>query len=321
MSHTVVIGADAAGLTAAYELSRNRYPVTVIEASEQVGGLFRAKDFEGYQIALVALGRYGFQTNIAEVQSLWELFSGQQKACKTVGNEKIQTGIYFRDRLFNYPFSLTNALKHIGPIDLLLSILSYCDRPLAQSTTYSDFETSETWLKKRFGVHLYNIFFASYFHKLWGRAASCLHSDCAIEMILDFSGGLALAEQQETQVKLNQSPKKLVHDGQRICQTVPAQGGAVPFSASDCVLSNLPLPTLVRKLEPPAPENILAAADCLQYRSLMVVALVLNHNEMFAEHEIHIHSPAVRVSRIQNFKNWSQASVADCQMTCLELTY
>lgn len=207
--------------------------------------------------------------------------------------EKMRLLIYFRDRLFKYPFSFTNALKHLGPIDTLLVSLSYLETWLGRqlaATDNDDFEDAESWLKNRFGVHLYNIFFASYFHKLWGRPARQLHADCAIETIQRiFRGGLWLQP--------------------------------VIDASNDQVVSGLPLATLVRQLDPPAPTNVMAAADCLRYRSLIVVVLMIEHDPLFFEHEIYVHSPAVQVSSIQNFKAWTLMQVADCQKICLGMTY
>ena len=45
--HTVVVGGGPTGLTAAYELSRQGLPVTVIEKDDVVGGLGRTLEFMG----------------------------------------------------------------------------------------------------------------------------------------------------------------------------------------------------------------------------------------------------------------------------------
>ncbi|MEL7067663.1 MAG: hypothetical protein AAGN15_03300 [Cyanobacteria bacterium J06581_3] len=104
--------------------------------------------------------------------------------------------IYFRDRLFKYPFTFTNALKHLGPIDVSLTALSYLQTWLTQlDDNYSDMvsDTAESWLKQRFGTHLYNIFFASYCQKLWGQPASQLQADCGVVMVQNILGNHILA--------------------------------------------------------------------------------------------------------------------------------
>jgi protoporphyrinogen oxidase len=48
-----------------------------------------------------------------------------------------------------------------------------------------------------------------------------------------------------------------------------------------------------------------------------VVALVLNRENLFPDNWIYIHTPGVKIGRIQNFNNWSKAMVPDPGRTCL----
>src|SRR5262249_9118011 len=49
--------------------------------------------------------------------------------------------------------------------------------------------------------------------------------------------------------------------------------------------------------------------------------LIVNRAELFPDNWIYIHDPAVKVGRIQNFKNWSPEMVADQSKTSLGLEY
>jgi protoporphyrinogen oxidase len=53
----------------------------------------------------------------------------------------------------------------------------------------------------------------------------------------------------------------------------------------------------------------------------MTVALIVQQKEVFPDNWIYIHDPAVRVGRIQNFKNWSPDMVPDPSLTGLGLEY
>jgi protoporphyrinogen oxidase len=46
----VIIGAGPAGLTTAYELSRQGIPTLVLEADQTVGGLARTVNYRGYLV-------------------------------------------------------------------------------------------------------------------------------------------------------------------------------------------------------------------------------------------------------------------------------
>ena len=63
------------------------------------------------------------------------------------------------------------------------------------------------------------------------------------------------------------------------------------------------------------------AAEGLRYRDFLVVALILEKDQLFPDNWIYVHTPGVKVGRIQNFNNWSPHLVPDVGMTCLGLEY
>ena len=69
------------------------------------------------------------------------------------------------------------------------------------------------------------------------------------------------------------------------------------------------------------PDNVLKAAEALNYRDFLTVALVVNKADTFPDNWIYIHDSDVKVGRIQNFKNWSPSMVPDPDKTCLGLEY
>jgi protoporphyrinogen oxidase len=64
-----------------------------------------------------------------------------------------------------------------------------------------------------------------------------------------------------------------------------------------------------------------AAAEGLRYRDFLVVALILEKEDLFPDNWIYVHTPGVRVGRIQNFNNWSRAMVPEPGRTCLGMEY
>ncbi|HYH04888.1 MAG TPA: FAD-dependent oxidoreductase, partial [Bacillota bacterium] len=66
---------------------------------------------------------------------------------------------------------------------------------------------------------------------------------------------------------------------------------------------------------------VLEAARKLQYRSLITVDIIINKKEVFPDNWIYIHSPEVKLGRIQNFKNWSAQMVPDPEKSTLGLEY
>ena len=93
------------------------------------------------------------------------------------------------------------------------------------------------------------------------------------------------------------------------------------YFPADHVISTMPVRSLVRALSPAAPPVVGGAAQGLRYRDFLVVALILNGENLFPDNWIYIHTPGVKVGRIQNFNNWSQAMVPEAGRTCLGLEY
>ena len=83
----------------------------------------------------------------------------------------------------------------------------------------------------------------------------------------------------------------------------------------------MPMRELIAKLDPPAPAAVAAAANRLNYRDFITVALVIDAPDLFPDNWIYVHDPQVKLGRIQNFKNWSPEMVPDPQKTCLGLEY
>src|SRR4051812_21845478 len=110
------------------------------------------------------------------------------------------------------------------------------------------------------------------------------------------------------------------HKGGAATAVVTARDGAEIVYPADHVISSMPLPELVLAMDPPAPENVQKAARALSHRDFLTVALVVPQRDGFPDNWIYIHSPEVKVGRIQNFASWSPYLVKDGH-TCLGLEY
>jgi protoporphyrinogen oxidase len=83
----------------------------------------------------------------------------------------------------------------------------------------------------------------------------------------------------------------------------------------------MPLREAVLAFDPALSAEALAAAKALKYRDFLTVALVVDGDNPFPDNWIYIHEPGVRLGRIQNFRNWSEAMVGRPGTTCLGLEY
>jgi len=99
-----------------------------------------------------------------------------------------------------------------------------------------------------------------------------------------------------------------------------AEGGPVEFGAEHFI-STAPLRELIHSLDPPAPPDVMAAANRLRYRDYLTVVLIVKREAVFPDNWIYVHSPEVRMGRIQNYKNWSPEMTPDPSRTSLGLEY
>jgi UDP-galactopyranose mutase len=89
---------------------------------------------------------------------------------------------------------------------------------------------------------------------------------------------------------------------------------------ADEVISSMAFSSLIKAMDPPPPADVLKAAESLHYRDFLTVALVVPESAGFPDNWIYIHSPEVKVGRIQNFGSWSPYLVKEGR-TCLGLEY
>jgi protoporphyrinogen oxidase len=346
-AHVVVIGAGPAGLTAAYALTKAGEPVTVLESDNVVGGISRTVERDGWRFDI---GGHRFFTKVPAVEELWhEILPDEDFLLRPR-----MSRIYYDDKLFDYPLKASNALKNLGVIEAIQCVLSYI---WVRIHPPKDQSTLEGWVAARFGWRLYRTFFKTYNEKVWGVPASEIAADWAAQRIKNLSLFSAvinslLPKRNQTEITTLieefQYPKYgpgmmwerardlvLAGGGEIVMNTEVtaikhSDGGATAITSkrngrnvtipATAVISSMPLPQLVLAMDPPAPDDVIAAARALSHRDFLTVALVVPESASFPDNWIYIHSPAVKVGRIQNFGSWSPYLVKDGR-TCLGLEY
>jgi protoporphyrinogen oxidase len=137
---------------------------------------------------------------------------------------------------------------------------------------------------------------------LWGRVK---------EQIEDYGGS----------VQMNSQVVGINRVGHRITSVDICRDGVKETVGGTDFISSMPVTVLLRSLNPPPPAAVLEAAAALKYRDFMTVCLIVDQAELFPDNWIYIHDPAVKVGRIQNYKNWSPEMVPDPLKSSLGLEY
>ena len=343
----VIIGAGPAGLTAAYELGKTGNTAVVLEADDIVGGISRTVERNGWRFDI---GGHRFFTKVEQVEALWhEILPDEDFILRPR-----KSRIFYSGKYFDYPLKAFNALRNLGPIEAVLCVGSYAMarvRPPKDQTNY------EGWLVARFGWRLYRTFFKTYTEKVWGVPVSSMPADWAAQRIKNLSLSSAiinallpnrnqkeiaslieefqypklgpgmmwercaeLVTAQGSDVLMESPVIKLTHEDGRVHSVTANVEGAPTEFPAEHVISSMPMPQLLKAMDPPIPPDVLAAADGLQFRDFLTVALTVPDNVSFDDNWIYIHSPDVTVGRIQNFASWSPYLVKEGS-TCLGLEY
>jgi protoporphyrinogen oxidase len=340
----VTLGAGPAGLSTAYELIKQGVQPIVLEKADKVGGIARTETYKDYYFDI---GGHRFFTKIDQVNKLWHEMLGEdfQKVRRI-------SRIYYEGRLFNYPLSISNTLFNLGIFESLLMMLSYFN---AQFRPYREEKTFEQWVSNRFGRRLYKTFFQTYTEKVWGIPCNKIQADWAEQRIkglsliaavsnalLDTKKAKSLIDEfyypikgpgmmwqrfQETiedeggKVRLNSEVIGLKHKNERIISVSYLNGDQKTEIPVDHLISSIPITKLVALLDPQAPDEVLSAAQKLSYRAFIIVVLIIDKQDLFSDQWIYVHSPDVKVGRVQNFKNWSATMVPDPQKTSVGMEY
>lgn len=211
MKKVVIIGAGPAGITAGYELLKNRddsseqYEVTILEETDAIGGISRTVRHNGNRMDI---GGHRFFSKDESVTAWWDEIMPRQGAPafddKLLDREVSLTRngpdpevsdrvmltrnrvsrIYYKKKFFDYPVKMNwNTIKNMGVVTTSAAGFSYL-----ASTIRKLPETSlENFYINRFGKKLYSMFFEGYTEKLWGRHPSAISADWGSQRVKGLS--------------------------------------------------------------------------------------------------------------------------------------
>lgn len=342
----VIAGAGPAGLTAAYELAHRGFRPLVFERDSVVGGIARTAEYRGYRFDM---GGHRFFTKIPRVQEIWEEVMGEEMLLVPRLSR-----IYYNGAFFDYPLRIANVLRGLGLWNSFRIGMSYLK---AVAFPHEKEETFEEWVVNRFGYRLYSTFFKSYTEKVWGIPCHEIGAEWAAQRIKGLSVRAALLHAvigdrggkvktlidqfqyprlgpgqmwERMTTSLNAGPgavhlqrpvRRILRDGRRITGFEVGGEGATEIVRGSHYICSTPLPVAVRLMDPQPHEDVVRAADALRQRDFLTVCVIVDKPDLFPDNWIYIHEPAVRMGRLQNFKNWSPHMVADAGKTSLGAEY
>lgn len=208
METVIIIGAGPAGITAGYELlkhNKDKYEVTIIEESGEVGGISRTVKYHGNRMDI---GGHRFFSKDDRVMKWWMDLMPVQGAPsvddKLLDREKdLAIGgpdpekddrvmlvrdrvsrIYYKNKFFDYPVSLKwDTIKNMGFVTTVRAGGSYLFSCIHKRKE----DSLENFYINRFGKVLYSMFFEGYTEKLWGRHPSEISADWGSQRVKGLS--------------------------------------------------------------------------------------------------------------------------------------
>lgn len=348
---TVVVGAGPAGLTAALELGKLGRAAVVFEADDIVGGISRSVEFRGCRLDI---GGHRFFTKVREVENLWHEILGDDLLVR-----ERMSRIFYRDTFFDYPLKPLNALRGLGLVEAVRVVLSYLHAqifPIEDERTFDAWVSNrfgrrlfeiffETYTEKVWGMPCSEISAAWAAQRIknlnlltavknafLGGGRGSGDGGVVTSLIERFlyprlGPGMMwercseLAEEHGIDTHLDSRVVAVHHEDGRVRAVDVETPDGVRTEACNSLVSSMPITALVHAMRPAAPAEVLGAAGGLRYRDFLIVGLIVDREHLFPDNWIYVHSPDVRVGRVQSFKNWSPEMVADPSKSFIGLEY
>lgn len=329
--HVVILGGGLAGLSAGYELAKAGTKVTVIERCEDVGGL----------ASTITVGKFKFDTGPHRWYTKSDMVNNWM--LNLLGEQTIKvprlTRIFFESKFFHYPIKIIDAMKGMGLLKTVKSVIDYFISRINFRITKKRPVTLEDGYIAQFGRTLYETFFKRYSEKLWGRKCSEISADWigqrtrgfnittvikdalfrskkTISFVDEFSypkdgiGELAhrLAsgiKKSQGKIYLNSETIKVNANNSTIRSVVVKEKNKEKEIIGDYFISSIAISDFITMLSPTVLPNISKINQKFKYRDEVQVALFVNKEKITKDTWIYVHPWDIPFMRLMEMDNWS----------------
>lgn len=350
---TIIIGGGPAGLTAAYELNKLGRSSVILEADQQVGGISKTVNYKGNRFDI---GGHRFFSKVPYINQVWEEILEEEFLTR----DRLSR-ILYKNHFFDYPLKPLNALTGLGIQEAVNVVLSYARTKVLQWGIEPDdnFEQwmihrfgyklyeifFKTYTEKVWGIpctnisadwasqRIKNFSLLEAIRNAFSNSEKHRNGEIITTIINQFKyprlGPGMMWEHCQRFLEQNNSPtllgewaSSIVHHNHQALEVVTqdASGNKTSFTG-DQFISSMPLRELILCMDPLPPNEVVEAARQLRYRDYLTVVLVIKREHVFPDNWIYIHTPKVKLGRIQNYKNWSKDMVENPHYTTLGLEY
>lgn len=341
-----VLGAGPAGIAAAYALSKGKARVEVLERAAVPGGVANSFQIDGIWCDH---GSHRFHpATDAKVMADVKAILGSDLLLQP-RHGRIRLG----GRWIHFPLKLQDALLRLPPA---FSASLIGDMVLKRFRKKSSGPRSfSSVLYDGLGPTISENFYFPYVRKLWGLDPDKLAVTLAERRVSGSSVGKILgkmvrmipglrgettgrfyypkkgfgqiasamaqaAESQGAAFRFGADIQRIERDGARVTAVVTKAGEAEERHTPNQVFSTIPLTTVVRLMDPPPPPEVIAAANAIRFRGMILIYLVLG-TDRFTEFDAHYFPElSIPISRMSETKNYYSATEPkDRTVLCAEL--
>ncbi len=345
----VILGAGPAGLAAARQIARRNFAqVTVLEKNGFIGGTAASFDFAGLRVD------YG--SHRLHVTCDRKILDDLQSLLGEDLLHRPRHGrIRLRGRWIHFPLKPLDLALRL-PVSFTAGVLrDAAGKILRKNLNQKGPDTFAAVLQAGLGRTISQDFYFPYAAKMWGfppeelsgtqarRRVSAGSFKRMLGKILSAVPGIGsdgkgrffyprrgfgeigeclsqAAQDAGASVHLNTEIKSIETDGKKVNRVSCEENGTAVSYCPDYTWSTVPLPELIRFLEPQPPSSVVQASRKMEYRSLILVYLALEQDR-FSEYDAHYFpEPHIPMTRLSEPKNYTDAREPRGRTTvCAEL--
>lgn len=348
----LILGAGAAGMSAAMELSKQKdYKLIIIEKNSQVGGLAKTLQFTvNGETFRTDLGPHRFYSKNQYLYSFVEDLLYEEWKLVTR-----YTRFYVKGKYYLYPIKISNVLKNMSSLPLLNIFADYSKESIKRRIfPNKEYSTFEEYVVAHFGSTLAHFNMINYTEKVWGIQCFEISIDWAKQRIKgldlletvkkailghseakslvdtfyypEFGTGTIYEKIQERiiqkghKVLLHAFPIKIKHKNGQIVSVTTKQNGKEDVYKPTYLISSIPITELIQLFHPLAPKEVVSAASKLRFRSQIYLLLFINKPQVIKDQWIYFPDKEIPFGRISEMKNFS-TKMAPADKTSLLVEY
>ncbi len=315
-----IIGAGIAGLSAGYYLKNRSIQFTIYEAQPFVGGNCRTIEFANHRFDT---GPHRLHLSDPQVAYLFRSLLGDALREVVLPNR-----VYLKGKLLDFPLRFTNLVRTLGVYNSFL----LCYDCAAAALSNRSPSNLRDLAYRSYGRLVSDMFLLNYSEKLWGAPPESLSPVLLSKrlkglsfksLLIDLArvgtgssknpegrfyypvGGIGVLAERlvdqcgEENIKRKSPVEKIHHSDSRIV-SIAVGGHEIPVNT---LISTIPLPDLLRKLEPAPPHQILELASQLTFRDINLIGLLIKANCVSSNSTIYFPSKEFVFTRVYEPRN------------------